>query len=164
MESAITAPRTEQPMVMESYARIGTLRELWGFRELFYFLAWRDIKVRYRQTVLGVLWGLLQPLCTMLIFTVVFGHMANIPSEGMPRPVFYLSALLPWIYFSSIVSSTGLSLVSNSALLTKIYFPRIILPAATALVGLVDFAIGSVVLLGFLVYYDLPGTFCSGRC
>jgi lipopolysaccharide transport system permease protein len=156
MQSAITAPLPEQPRVMDDYAKVGTIRELWDFRELFYFLAWRDIKVRYKQTMLGVLWSIIQPFFTMVIFTVVFGQVANIPSQGVPRPIFYFSALLPWIYFSSIVNSAGLSLVSNSGLLTKIYFPRIILPAATALVGLVDFLIGSIFVIGFIVYYDLP--------
>ena len=141
---------------MKDYAKLGLMRELWDFRELFYFLAWRDVKVRYKQTVLGVLWAAIQPLFTMVIFTVVFGQIANISSEGVPRPVFYFSALLPWIYFSSTLTSSGMSLVSNSGLLTKIYFPRIILPAAAALVPLVDFAIGSVFLIGFIVYYDIP--------
>lgn len=142
--------------MVKDYARPGTLQELWDYRELFYFLAWRDIKVRYKQTLLGVLWAIIQPFFTMVIFTVVFGQMANFPSNGVPRPVFYFSALLPWIYFSSTLSTAGLSLVSNSGLLTKIYFPRIILPAAAALGGLVDLMIGSTFLIGFIVYYDLP--------
>lgn len=141
---------------MKDYAKLGSIRELWEYRELFYFLAWRDIKVRYKQTVLGIVWAIVQPFLTMVIFTVVFGQIANISSEGLPRPVFYFSALLPWIYFSSTLSSAGMSLVSNSGLLTKIYFPRIILPAAAALVPLVDFLIGSAFLAGFIVYYDIP--------
>lgn len=132
------------------------LREIWDYRELFYFLAWRDVKVRYKQTVLGVLWAVIQPLFTMVIFTVVFGQMANIPSGGIPRPLFYFSALLPWIYFSSTLNNAGLSLVSNAGLLTKIYFPRIIFPAAAVLSGLLDFLIGSILLIGFIVYYQLP--------
>jgi lipopolysaccharide transport system permease protein len=146
----------EEPRVLKDYAKISMFRELWDYRELFYFLAWRDVKVRYKQTVLGVLWAIIQPLFTMVIFTVVFGQIANISSEGVPRPVFYFSALLPWIYFSSTLANAGMSLVSNSGLLTKIYFPRIILPAAAALVPLVDFLIGSVLLIGFIVYYDIP--------
>jgi lipopolysaccharide transport system permease protein len=156
MESVIAAQPPEQPTVARGYVKLGTIRELWDYRELFYFLAWRDMKVRYKQTVLGVLWAVIQPVFTMVIFTVVFGQMANIPSEGVPRPIFYFSALLPWIYFSSTVTGSGMSLVSNSGLLTKIYFPRIILPAAAALGGLVDFLIGSVLLAGFVVYYRLP--------
>jgi lipopolysaccharide transport system permease protein len=141
---------------VKDYAKPGLIRELLDYRELFYFLAWRDMKVRYKQTVLGAVWAIIQPLSTMVIFTVVFGQIANISSEGVPRPIFYFSALLPWIYFSSTLTSAGMSLVSNSGLLTKIYFPRIILPAAAALVPLIDFLIGSVFLIGFIVYYDLP--------
>jgi lipopolysaccharide transport system permease protein len=141
---------------LKVHARYGSLAELWEYRELFLFLAWRDIKVRYKQTVLGVVWAILQPFATMVIFTVVFGQIANIPSEGVPRPVFYFSALLPWAYFSSTLSSAGMSLVANSGLLTKIYFPRIILPGAAALVPLADFVIGTVFLAGFIVYYDIP--------
>jgi lipopolysaccharide transport system permease protein len=144
------------PSPLKDYSTVGMIRELWDFRELFYFLAWRDIKVRYKQTLLGILWSIVQPLFTMVIFTVVFGQIANISSEGLPRPVFYFSALLPWIYFSSTLGSAGMSLVSNSGLLTKIYFPRIILPAAAALVPLVDFLIGTAFLAGFIVYYDIP--------
>jgi lipopolysaccharide transport system permease protein len=134
----------------------GTIRELWAYRELVYFLAWRDVKVRYKQTVLGVLWAVLQPLFTMVVFTVLFGQLAKIPTDGMPGPVFYFSALVPWIYFSSTVSNAGMSLVANSTLLTKIYFPRIILPAAAAASNLMDFLISSVFLLGFVLYYGMP--------
>jgi len=140
----------------KDYAEVGLIRELWDYRELFYFLAWRDIKVRYKQTVLGVLWVIIQPFLTMVVFTIVFGQIANIPSDGVPRPIFYFSALLPWIYFSSTLSNAGMSLLNNSNLLTKIYFPRIILPAAAALGGLLDFAIGTVMLVGFIVYYGFP--------
>lgn len=137
-------------------AKLGMLRELWDYRELFYFLTWRDVKVRYKQTVLGVLWAVIQPFFTMVIFTVLFGQLANIPSDGIPGPIFYFSALLPWIFFSTTLSNAGMSLVSNSGLLTKIYFPRIILPATAALVSFVDFLIGSVMLVGFILYYKIP--------
>jgi lipopolysaccharide transport system permease protein len=156
MDSVSAVQVREKARTTKTAAMPGTLGELWDYRELFYFLAWRDIKVRYKQTVLGVLWAIIQPLFTMIIFTVVFGQMANIPSDGVPRPVFYFSALLPWIYFSTTLNTAGLSLVSNSTLLTKIYFPRIILPASSALVALVDLMIGSVLLIGFVLYYDLP--------
>ena len=156
MESVKATLAREETRVVKDYANLGTIRELWEYRELFYFLAWRDVKVRYKQTVLGVVWAVIQPLFTMVIFTVVFGQIANISSDGVPRPVFYFSALLPWFYFSSTLTSAGMSLVSNSGLLTKIYFPRIILPAAAALVPLVDFLIGSVFLIGFIVYYNIP--------
>jgi len=132
------------------------IRELWTYRELTYFLAWRDVKVRYKQTVLGVIWAIIQPLFTMVIFTLLFGQLAKIPTDGIPGPIFYFSALVPWIYFSTTLSSTGMSLVSNSNLLTKIYFPRIILPSAIALSNLVDFFIGSAMFIGFMVYYEIP--------
>jgi len=130
--------------------------ELWGYRELVYFLAWRDVKVRYKQTVLGVLWAVLQPFFTMVVFTLLFGQFAKISTDGIPGPIFYFSALVPWIYLSTTVSNAGMSLVSNSNLLTKIYFPRIILPAAVALSNLMDFFIGSALFIGFMVYYEIP--------
>lgn len=131
------------------------IRELWAYRELIYFLAWRDVKVRYKQTALGVLWAVIQPFFTMVVFTLLFGKLAKIPTDGIPGPIFYFSALVPWIYFSSTVSNAGMSLVSNSSLLTKIYFPRVILPAAAALGNLMDFLISSVFLVGFIFYYDI---------
>src|SRR5262252_6844447 len=134
----------------------GTIRELWAYRELVYFLAWRDVKVRYKQTVLGVLWAVLQPLFTMVVFTLLFGQLAKIPTDGMPGPIFYFSALVPWIYFSSTVGNAGMSLISNSGLLTKIYFPRVILPTAVALSTAVDFLVSSVLLVGFMIYYGVP--------
>jgi lipopolysaccharide transport system permease protein len=136
----------------------GMIRELWAYRELIYFLAWRDVKVRYKQTVLGVLWAVIQPFFTMVVFTLLFGQLAKIPTDGIPGPIFYFSALVPWIYFSSTLTNAGMSLVSNSNLLTKIYFPRIILPASVALSNLVDFFIASALFIGFMVYYEIhPG-------
>ena len=133
-----------------------TITELWRYRELFYFLAWRDVKVRYKQTALGVVWAVLQPLLTMAIFTAIFGRLANIPSGGLPRPLFYFCALVPWTYLSSSVNSAAMSLVSNTALLTKIYFPRLILPASAALSGLLDFLISSLLLIPLMFYYHTP--------
>jgi lipopolysaccharide transport system permease protein len=132
------------------------IRELWAYRELAYFLAWRDVKVRYKQTVLGVLWAVIQPLFTMVIFTLLFGGLAKIPTDGIPGPIFYFSALVPWIYFSSTVTNAGMSLVTNSGLLTKIYFPRVILPTATALANLMDFLISSAFIGAFLIFYRIP--------
>jgi len=132
------------------------IRELWSYRELAFFLAWRDVKVRYTQTVFGVLWAVIQPFMTMVVFTLLFGQLAKISTNGIPGPVFYFSALVPWTYFSATVSRGGMSLVSNNALLTKIYFPRMILPAGISLANFVDFMIGSVFLLGFIVYYNVP--------
>src|ERR1051325_5036033 len=134
----------------------GMIRELWDFRELIYFMAWRDVKVRYKQTVLGVLWALIQPFFTMVLFTLLFGQLAKIPTDGIPGPIFYFSALVPWIYFSTTFTNAGMSLVANSGLLMKIYFPRFILPAAVALGNLVDFLISSVFLVAFIVYYEIP--------
>jgi lipopolysaccharide transport system permease protein len=156
MESLIEAPSRNRGTAAKDYSSFGTLGELWDYRELFFFLAWRDLKIRYKQTALGILWAIIQPVFTMVIFTIVFGQVANISSEGVPRPIFYLSALLPWIYFSSTLSIAGSSLVGNADLLTKIYFPRIILPAAAALGTLVDFLVGFVILFGFVLYYGLP--------
>jgi lipopolysaccharide transport system permease protein len=134
----------------------GMIRELWAYRELVYFLAWRDVKVRYKQTVLGALWALIQPFFTMVVFTLLFGQLAKIPTDGIPGPIFYFSALVPWFYFSSTFTNAGMSLIANTGLLTKIYFPRVILPAAVALGNLMDFLISSVFLIGFIVYYKIP--------
>jgi len=123
------------------------LSELWRFRELVYFLAWRDVKVRYKQAVLGVAWAILQPLVGMIVFTFIFGRLAGISSDGIAYPLFSFSALVLWGYFSGVVGQTGQSLVANSNLITKVYFPRVALPASTVLAGLLDFSIG----LGFLV-------------
>jgi lipopolysaccharide transport system permease protein len=156
MQSVKGSQLQEQPRVATDYAKLGTIRELWDYRELFYFLAWRDIKLRYKQTALGVLWVIIQPLFTMVVFTLLFGQLAKIPTDGIPRPIFYFSALLPWIYFSSTLANASLSLVANSNLLTKIYFPRIILPAAPVLSGLLDFLVGSILLIAFIAYYQIP--------
>ena len=156
-ESELGQEMVDQPQALgrgfDSSA--GALREIWAHRELLYFFAWRDVKVRYKQTALGVLWAVIQPLLTMVIFTFLFGRLANLPKDGVPAPVFYFSGLLPWLYVSVTVSTAAMSLVSNSNMLTKIYFPRVMLPAAAAVSGLIDFAIGSVVLLGFMLWYHL---------
>lgn len=134
------------------------LRELWNYRELLYFLTWRDIKVRYKQTVLGAGWAILQPVLTMLIFTAIFGRFAGIPSDNIPYPIFVYAALLPWTFFSNAVTNSGNSLVGSANLITKVYFPRMIIPGAAVLAGLVDFLIASVVLAVLMVYYRVvPG-------
>jgi len=134
---------------------LDSARELWAYRELFFFLAWRDITIRYRQTILGAAWAIVQPLVTMAVFTVLFGLVVKVPTNGIPAPIFYFSALLPWLYFSSTVTASGNSLVGNGYLLKKVYFPRIVLPASGALVGLVDFAIGALILIAMIAYYGL---------
>jgi lipopolysaccharide transport system permease protein len=134
------------------------LRELWNYRELLYFLTWRDVKVRYKQTLLGATWAILQPLLTMLIFTVIFGRFAAIPSDGIPYPIFCYAALLPWTFFANAVTSSGNSLVGSSNLITKVYFPRMIIPGAAVLAGLVDFLIASGILAVLMVYYRVVPT------
>jgi lipopolysaccharide transport system permease protein len=134
------------------------LRELWWYRELLFFLMWRYIKVRYKQTVIGAAWAILQPFLTMVAFSIIFGRLANIPSDGIPYPVFAYAGLLPWMFFAAAMQSAGVSLVSNANMIRKIYFPRVIMPAASILAAGVDFAIAFVVLLGMMVYYGIvPG-------
>jgi lipopolysaccharide transport system permease protein len=134
------------------------LKELWEYRELLLFLTWRDIAVRYKQTVLGVAWALLQPVLTMAIFSVVFGRLARIPSDGMPYPLFVYCGLVPWQLFAYALANSANSLVANERLVTKQYFPRMLLPLSAVLAGLVDFAIAFVVLLGMMVYYRVMPT------
>ena len=129
------------------------LSEIWRYRELLYFLAWRDVKVRYKQAALGVLWAVIQPLLTMLIFSLFFGRLAGIPSDGIPYPLFSYCALVPWIYFSVTLGQSANSLLSNSNLITKVYFPRVLLPASSALSGLLDFLVGALLLVGLMAYY-----------
>ena len=134
------------------------LGELWHYRELLYFLTWRDIKIRYKQTALGVAWAVLQPLITMVIFSVIFGQLAKLPSDGVPYPVFSYAALLPWGLFSGALQRAGTSLVTNSNLITKVYFPRLVIPISAVAAGLVDFVISFVVLLGLMLYYKITPT------
>jgi lipopolysaccharide transport system permease protein len=134
------------------------VKELWEYRELLYFLTWRDVKIRYTQTVLGVGWAVIQPLATMVIFSVIFGHLAKLPSEGIPYPVFSFVALLPWQLFSGMLTRASTSLVSNANLLTKVYFPRLIIPLSAIASGVVDFCISFVILLGLMLYYGIVPT------
>ena len=134
------------------------LRAVWQYRELLYFLIWRDVKVRYKQTVLGAAWAILQPLMTMVIFTVIFSTFAKVPSDGLPYPIFAFTALLPWHFFSQAISNSGSSLVSSANLIKKVYFPRLIVPIAAALAPLVDFAIAFVMLLSMMVWFGIPPT------
>jgi lipopolysaccharide transport system permease protein len=133
-------------------------REIWNYRELLYFLTKRDIKVRYKQTVLGGLWAVIQPAFTMLVFTLFFGRLAKMPSDGLPYPIFVYAGLLPWTYFANAVSASGNSLVGSANLITKVYFPRIVVPASAALAGLLDFFIALFVLAALMIWYQvLPG-------
>ena len=129
-------------------------KDIWHYRELFYFLAWRDILVRYKQTVIGIAWSLIRPLLTMVVFTVIFGKLAKLPSEGVPYPVLVFVALLPWQFFANSFSESSNSLIGNANLLSKVYFPRIILPVSTVIVSLVDFFISFIFLAALMVWYQ----------
>src|ERR1700678_3907608 len=129
--------------------------ELWDFRELIYFFVWRDIKIRYKQTAIGAAWAVLQPLLTMLIFSLFFGRLAHIPSEGLPYPIFYYSALLPWMYFATSLQNATNTIVENQRVITKVYFPRIALPLAAVLGSLVDFGISFLMFIAMMLYYGI---------
>jgi lipopolysaccharide transport system permease protein len=137
------------------------LREVWAYRELLYFFVWRDVKIRYKQTAIGVLWVVLQPVLTMLVFTLFFGRLAKLAPQGIPAPVFYFAALVPWTYFAYALQMTTNVVVDNQRLITKVYFPRLILPISSALSGLVDFAIGFVVLVIFTLAYGIRPTLAA---
>lgn len=134
------------------------LKEIWKYRELLYFLTKREIQVRYKQTVLGGLWAIIQPVSTMVVFTLFFGRLAKMPSDGIPYPIFVYAGLLPWTYFANALSNSGNSLVGSANLISKVYFPRIIIPGSASLAGLLDFFVAMVVLFVMMVYYDfVPG-------
>jgi lipopolysaccharide transport system permease protein len=155
------APWRELPVTVirpsRGWARLN-LRELWQYRELLYFLIWRDVKVRYKQTIIGAAWAVIQPFFTMVVFSVFFGRLAQIPSDGVPYPIFAYSALVPWMYFATAVSQASNSLVEHERVITKVYFPRLLLPLATVLAGLIDFAIAFIVLLGMMLFYGIVPT------
>ena len=134
------------------------LREVWQYRELLYFFIWRDVKVRYKQTLIGAAWAIIQPFFTMVIFSLFFGKLAKIPSNGLPYPIFYYSALLPWTYFAGALQNATNTMVEHQRVITKVYFPRIILPVAATLSGLVDFSIAFVILVGMMLFYGLIPT------
>ncbi len=134
------------------------LRELWAYRELLYFLAWRDVTLRYKQTVLGALWAIIQPFFTMVVFSLFFGRLANVPSDGIPYPLFSFAALLPWTFFANGLAASANSLIGESNLIKKVYFPRLTVPIAAVLAGVVDFAIAFLVLLGMMAYYGTVPT------
>lgn len=143
-ELVIEAGRTEQQY----------WKDLWRYRELFYFLAWRDILVRYKQTAIGIAWALIRPFLTMIVFTVVFGTLAKLPSEGAPYPILVFAAMLPWQFFANSLSECSNSLISNSNLISKVYFPRLIVPTSAVVVSFVDFMISGIILLGLMAWYN----------
>jgi lipopolysaccharide transport system permease protein len=143
-ELIITAGRTEQQY----------WKDLWRYRELFYFLAWRDILVRYKQTVIGIAWALIRPFLTMIVFSIVFGNLAKLPSDGVPYPILVFAAMLPWQFFANALSECSNSLISNANLVSKVYFPRLVVPASAVIVSFVDFLISGMILLGLMAWYD----------
>jgi lipopolysaccharide transport system permease protein len=157
---ATTVARAETPrsvIVLQPSSGVPRidLRELWAHRGLLGFLVWRDIKVRYAQTVLGAGWAILQPVLTMVVFSVIFGRLAKVPSDGVPYPVFSLSALVPWTFFSAALAAASGSLVTSANLITKVYFPRLVIPLAAAFAALMDFAVAMVILLGAILAYGI---------
>ena len=130
-------------------------KDLWRYRELFYFLAWRDILVRYKQTTIGIAWALIRPVLTIVVFLFVFGKLAKLPSDGVPYPILVFAALLPWQFFSNAFAEAGNSLISNANMISKVYFPRLVVPASAVIVGLVDFLISGVLLAGLMLWYGV---------
>ena len=133
-------------------------KDIWQYRELFYFLSWRDILVRYKQTVIGIAWAVIRPLLTMIILTIIFGKIAKLPSEGVPYPILVFAAMLPWQFFSNALSEAGNSLIGNANLISKIYFPRLIIPTSAVVTSFIDFLISGIILAGLMVWYQfVPG-------
>jgi len=159
-QSVITTKHKDDILILKPTHGWGSLNlgEMWKYRELTYFLIWRDIKVRYKQTVLGASWAILQPFLSMVVFSIFFGGFLNVPSEGVPYPIFSYAALLPWGVFSKALNDAGRSLVANRSMITKIYFPRMVIPLSSVLSGLVDFSIAFVVLMGMMWYFRIAPT------
>ena len=156
-QSAIEALPTFSIRPQTGWTAVG-LKELWEYRELLYFLTWRDIKVRYKQTVLGAAWAIIQPFFMMVVFSLFFGYLARVPSDGLPYPIFAYCALLPWQLFAHSLTESSNSLVANERLITKVYFPRLVVPISAVLGGLLDFAIAFVILLLMMAYYGVRPT------
>lgn len=141
-------------IVIEPKKSSGTfLKELWAYRELFYFLAWRDILVRYKQTIIGIAWALIRPLLTMIVFTIIFGKIAKLPSGGAPYPIMVFAAMLPWQFFATSFAESGNSLIANANMISKVYFPRLVMPVSAVIVSFVDFLISFVILLILMLWY-----------
>ena len=154
--STLTTKTQEEVLILRPSSGWSALnlRDLWFYRELIYFLTLRDIKVRYKQTALGAAWAIIQPFFTMVVFTIFFGKLAKVPTDNIPGPLFFYTGLLPWGMFTKALSDAGRSMVTNRSMITKVYFPRLVIPIASVLGGLVDFAIAFVVLLGMIAYYN----------
>lgn len=153
-ESARPSTNAPELVIQAGKAERQYWRDLWKYRELFYFLAWRDILVRYKQTAIGLAWALIRPFLTMVVFTVVFGNLAKLPSEGVPYPILVFSAMLPWQFFANALSECSNSLIANSNLISKVYFPRLIVPTSSVIVSFVDFMISGIILLGLMAWYN----------
>jgi homopolymeric O-antigen transport system permease protein len=157
-QPAIRNPQSEKPLVSiragGKFASVD-LKSLWAYRELLYFLTWRDVKVKYKQTALGAAWAVIQPLFTMIVFSIFFGKLASLPSDGIPYPLFAYAALMPWNFFSNAVNSSGNSLVGSAHLITKVYFPRMIIPAAAVAAGLIDLMIAFGAMIVLMIYYSV---------
>ena len=148
----LTMPQYD--IVIEPKKSSGTfLKELWAYRELFYFLAWRDILVRYKQTIIGIAWALIRPLLTMIVFTIIFGKIAKLPSGGAPYPIMVFAAMLPWQFFATSFAEAGNSLIANANMISKVYFPRLVMPVSAVIVSFVDFLISFVILLILMLWY-----------
>jgi lipopolysaccharide transport system permease protein len=155
----VSQPTLREELVIESRQGVGHYwRDLWAYRELFYFLAWRDVAVRYKQTVLGVAWTILRPVLTMIVFTVIFGSLADLPSDGVPYPILVYSAMLPWQFFASSLTESSNSLIANAQMISKIYFPRLALPTSAVVVSFVDFGISFLVLVALMLGYQYAPT------
>lgn len=145
----------QQKIIIEAGStELNYWKDLWRYRELFYFLTWRDILVRYKQTAIGVAWALIRPFLIMIVFTIVFGKLAKLPSEGVPYPVMVFAAMLPWQFFSSALSEASNSLIGNTNLISKIYFPRLIIPVSSVITSFIDFLISALILIGLIVWYQ----------
>ena len=155
--TAINEPRTITIKPSKGWAALN-LKDLWNYRELIFFFTWRDLKVRYKQTLLGASWAILQPFLTMVVFSVFFGGLAKVPSDGVPYPIFSFTALLPWTLFSKAMQDASRSLVASANIISKVYFPRLILPLSSVLAGVVDFLIAFVVLLVMMLFYGISPT------
>ena len=159
--SGTTLHLPEEPLVViqpSNKWNLINLKDIWAYRELLFFLTWRDVKVRYKQTLLGAAWAILQPLFMMVIFTIFFGRLAGVGSSGVPYPIFVLAGLVPWTFFSNTITASGNSLVGSAHLITKVYFPRLIVPAAAMLAGLVDFVLAFALLIVMMFYYRVALT------
>ncbi len=159
MNKALNLDRTRTIIIRPSKGWVSlNMSDLWKYRELLYFLVWRDVKVRYKQTILGFAWAILQPFLTMVVFSIFFGRLAGVPSDGIPYPIFTYTALLPWQLFAYVLAESSNSLVANRQLLTKVYFPRLVIPFSTVFAGLVDFGISFIALIAMMLFFGIIPT------